>query len=131
MTEGNERTALGSIFDRTLRNMQGIPDVANTKATTVRHITPVLELAQTFIIQTYRHREYGDTCFIEYIGTEGSMRVALPPPVMDAIARQRDALTGKNRRNAAKQQAALRKAAGIQPAFLKTKRKKKGAKAHE
>jgi hypothetical protein len=108
-----ERAALGGVFDRTLRSLHGLPDVATTKATTVRTITPVLELAQTFIVQTYRHRELGDTIFVEYIGTEGSMRIALPPAVADVIARQRDALTTKNRKRAAKAEATRRKSLGL------------------
>ena len=55
----------------------------HTKASTARVLTPVLNLSQTFIIQTYRQRETGDTIFIEYIGAEGSFRLALPPVVAD------------------------------------------------
>ena len=124
--ETTERSALGSIFDRVLRSLHGIPDANCTKPSTLRTVTPILELAQTFIVQTYRHRERGDFIFIEYIGTEGSMRIALPPEVAEAISRQRDALTTSNRRAAARQQAALRKAAGIRPSFLKTHKKPKG-----
>lgn len=123
--ENTERTALGTIFDQTLRALHGLPDVVHAKATTVRTLTPVLELAQTFIVQTYRHRERGDTIFIEYIGTEGSMRLALPPAVTDTIARQRDALTAKNRRLGAQAAVVTRKAKGIVPAFLKKKPTKK------
>jgi hypothetical protein len=114
-----ERSVLGAVFDRQLRALHGLPDVTTVKATTIRTVTPVLELAQTYIIQTYRHRELGDTVFVEYIGAEGSMRIALPPAVAECIARQRDALTGKNRSRAAKNEAARRKAAGIKPGFMK------------
>ena len=116
-----ERAALGAVFDRTVRALHGLPDVTTTKATTIRSITPVMELSQTFIVQTYRHAEMGDTILVEYIGTEGSMRIALPPKVADCIARQRDALTTKNRRRSAKAEAARRKAQGIVPGFLKAK----------
>ncbi len=67
-----ERTALGDVFDRTIRSMNGLPDVITTKATTVRSLSSVLELSQTFIVQTYRQKDEGDTIFIEYIGAEGS-----------------------------------------------------------
>jgi len=50
----------------------------------------------------------------------------IPPPVVDAIVRQRDALTSKVRRKNGRASAAARKAAGIEPAFLKAKRKKGG-----
>lgn len=59
--------------------------------------------------------------FLEYIGREGSLRLALPPVVADAIARQRDALTDKSRSQAARAVAADRKARGIKPDFTKKK----------
>jgi hypothetical protein len=110
------------VFDRILRSLHGLPDTVHTKPTTIRTLTAVLELAQTFIVQTYRHKENGDTIFIEYIGTEGSLRLAIPPAVAECIARQRDALTGKNRRASAKASAAARKAKGIKPAFMRKRK---------
>ncbi len=71
---------------------------------------------------TYRHPERGDTILVEYVGAEGSFRLAMPPEVADTIARQRDALTTKNRKRGAKQAAETRKAAGIEPAFLRRKK---------
>ena len=112
-----ERSALGDVFDRTIRSLSGLPDVISTKATTVRSLSSVLELSQTFIVQTYRQRDEGDTIFIEYIGAEGSFRLALPSVVSDVIARQRDALSGKSRSKAAKAKAMDRKARGIEPGF--------------
>jgi hypothetical protein len=85
----------------------------------VRSLSSVLELSQTFIVQTYRQRDEGDTIFIEYIGVEGSLRLALPPVVLDVIARQRDAITGKSRSKAAKANALDRMARGIEPGFNK------------
>ena len=113
----SERSALGDVFDRTIRSLNGLPDVITTKATTVRSLSSVLELSQTFIVQTYRQREEGDTIFIEYIGIEGSLRLALPTAVSDVIARQRDALSDKSRSKAAKANALDRKARGIEPKF--------------
>ena len=114
-----ERKALGDNFDRTIRSLNGLPDVLSTKATTVRSLSKVLELSQTFIVQTYRQRDEGDTIFVEFIGVEGSLRLALPPVVSDVIARQRDAITGKSRSKAAKANALDRKARGIEPGFKK------------
>jgi len=127
MKERSERGALGSIYDRTFRALHGLPDVTSTKPSPIRTVHPVLEIAQTFIIQTVRHKERGDWIFMEYIGTEGSIRVALPPEVADCIARQRDALTTKNRKRAAKVEAARRKAQGIRPGFLKVRKAEGGA----
>jgi hypothetical protein len=117
------RTALGSAFDRAFRSVHGRPDTSHVGATTIRSVTPILENAQTFVVQTYREREQGDWVFVEYVGTEGSVRIALPPAVTAAIGRQRDALTSKNRKTAARAEAQRRKAAGIKPGFLKGKAK--------
>lgn len=125
MADSNgERSALGTVYDRTMRGLHGVPDVVSTKATTVRTMHPVLELAQTFVIQTYRHKELGDTIFIEYLSVEGHMRIALPAAAAEVIARQRDALTTKNRKRSAKAEAARRKAQGIEPGFMKGKKSK-------
>jgi hypothetical protein len=103
-TVNPERQILGKIFDTIVRSLHGIPDVTSTKASTLRTVTPILELAQTWIVQTYRHRERGDTILIEYIGAEGSIRLALPADVANCIARQRDALTAKSRSRAAREE---------------------------
>lgn len=110
-----QRPTVGTVFDQTMRSLHGIPDATHVKATTIRTIHPVLELAQTFIVQTVRHREQGDTIFIEYVSTEGMVRIALPPAVSEVIARQRDALTTKSRKRAGKAEALRRKVAGIEP----------------
>jgi len=120
----NERGALGTAFDRAMRSLLSIPDAVATKTSTLRHIDPITEQAQTFIVQTFRHRDLGDTIFIEYVGTEGSIRMHLPPVVTQCIARQYDALSGKTRSKAAKAEAARRKAAGVIPGFLKGKKAK-------
>ncbi|NDQ57294.1 MAG: hypothetical protein GZ088_09500 [Acidipila sp.] len=116
------RSVLGDVFDRTFRALDGKPDTFKTKATTVRSSSKVIELTQTYIVQTVRQREEGDTVFIEYIGKEGSLRLALPPCVADTIARQRDALSGKVRSTIAKATMAQRKADGYVPNF-KAKKK--------
>jgi hypothetical protein len=53
-----------------------------------------------------------------FLGAEGHYRIVLPPKVSACISRQRDALGAKNRRIAARAEAARRKAAGIKPGFL-------------
>jgi hypothetical protein len=108
-------------FDRLMGALVGLPDVTHTKPTTCAVVSPLIGEAQTFIIQTYRQREVGDTIFLQYVDGEGSVRIAIPPEVADAIARQRDALTSKVRKRVARDQAAARKARGERPAFLKKK----------
>jgi hypothetical protein len=110
-------------FDRLLGSMHGLPDVTSTKPTTARTITPLLGTSEMFIIQTYRQKEIGDTIFLEAVSKNGTVRLALPPQVADAIARQRDALTGKSRSRAAKENMKVRMERGEVPGFMKKKRK--------
>ena len=131
MNEPEYGTKLGTIYDRTMRSLHNIPDATSVKPTTIRTMHPVLELAQTFVVQTYRHREQGDTIFVEYLSVEGHQRIALLPAVADVIARQRDALGTKNRRQSAKQRAARDKAAGVVPGFMRNPGKRKKRKAKE
>lgn len=123
MIEDKERSALGDQFDRTFASLTGRPDVAMTQPSPIRTVHPVLETPQSYIVQSARERDGGDWVFLEYIGKEGSVRMVLPPAVTERIARQAVALTSKNRKAAAKEQAQKRKAAGIKPAFLNSKKK--------
>lgn len=129
MTNPTEKGALGGVFDEYMRALTGIPDATSSKATTLRSVTPIKQLAQTFIVQTIRHRERGDTIFVEYLDADGSLRVALPPAVADAIARQRESLATKNRKRAARERAVRDKAAGVVPGFMRKKSKTKKKEA--
>lgn len=111
-------------FDRLVGALEGLPDVTKSKPTTIRAMLPLIGIARSFIVQTYRQRDKGDTIFLETVGGEGTIRLAIPPQVADAIARQRDALTGKVRSKVAKQVMSDRIAAGHKPAFLVKKEKK-------
>jgi hypothetical protein len=113
-------------FDRALGSVIKTP-ATHTKPSTVVVETPLLG-AQTFIVQTYRQTDRDDeksrsrdTIFLQYVDGELSYRLVIPPEVADTIARQRDALTAKNRKKAAKSRALADKAAGKVPAFLKVK----------
>lgn len=121
MKEGEESTGnLGDTFDRIAAALDGKPDTISVKASTVMTKT-FLGLTQTSIVQTVRQNDYGDTIFLQMITKDGSMRVALPPAVADLIARQREALTAKNRSRGAKAAAMDRKAKGFVPHFGKKK----------
>ncbi len=109
-------------FDRLLGSLHGIPDVTSTKAATIRAITPVVGTSELYVIQTYRQKEEGDTIFLEAVTKAGTVRLALPPGVADAIARQREALTGKSRSRASKASMAARIARGDVPSFKKRKK---------
>jgi hypothetical protein len=110
-------------FDRMLGMLEGLPDVLRTKPTTLRAVTPLVGNAQTFIVQTVRkrdeHEQHTFLAFLEVATAEGLIRMILPHNVLDALLNQREALQRRGRRKVAREQAAARKAAGIQPAFLR------------
>lgn len=108
-----------STYDRLLGSLHGLPDVVHVKPSTVRAITPLTGASETWIIQTYRQADRGDVIFLERVGPEGSLRLAIPAQVADVISRQRDALTTRSRKKAAKAAAQTRKDRGIAPAFLR------------
>jgi hypothetical protein len=106
-------------FDRMLGVLDGV-STATLDATIP--VVPVLGVGGTrkFIVRTVRH-EGKDHLFVEMIARDRHFREYFPPEVTATIARQRDALTTKNRRAAAKQAARTRKQRGIAPAFLRPK----------
>lgn len=119
----SENGIIRTEFDRILASLDGLPDVTHTKPSTVRSVS-FIGTSQTFIVTTYRMKERGDTVFMESISSEGSLRLVIPPPVVDAIVRQRDSLTVKVRSKNGKANAEARKQRGELPGFMK----KKGAK---
>lgn len=111
-------------FDRVIGSLHGLPDVATTKPSTIRDVTEMVGDSQVFIVQTYRQKEKGDTIFLECSNKSGTVRLAIPPPVADAIARQRDSLTTKSRVSAGKANAQARKDRGELPGFMKRRKVK-------
>lgn len=117
MSNDTTTTTLIDPYDRILGNLDGLNDVTHTRPTTIATLTPIVGFAQTFIVQTYRQRERGDHVFLQYIDAAGSKRIVIPPEVADAIARQREALTGKVRSKVARAIAQDREARGIVSGF--------------
>lgn len=115
-------------FDRMMGALHGLPDVTLTKPSTVVCTLPIIGASRTFIIQTLRQREQGDTIFLQYVDEAGSVRIAIPPAAADAIARQRESLTTMVRKRVAKEQAQARKARGEVPGFIRTNGKAQGGK---
>lgn len=107
-------------YDIRLAGLDGLPDVLGTKPTTLRTITPLVGNSETYIVQTFRQRDEGDTIFLEVVSADRIVRIALPPKVADTIARQRDALTARGRSKAARAAAQDRKDRGVVP-FAKKK----------
>lgn len=111
------KSAEPDAYDRAYGQAQGFPA---TRASTITSANALgVGGVRSYIVQTYRVPEMGDTVFVQITGPEGLQRVHLPPAVTAAIARQRDSLTTMARKRAAKQRAEADKAAGKRPAFLK------------
>jgi hypothetical protein len=100
-----------------------------TKPSTIKHCEDagagvLTNAVQTFIVDTARLVNDGgkvlDYIFIEHVSEAGIVtRLALPPKVANAIVSQRDSLTSRRRKAAAKARAKADKAAGIKRGFLK------------
>jgi hypothetical protein len=115
-------------FDRHMGSLDGLPDCVRTKPTTLRTTSPIVGSAQTFIVQTVRRRDLGDTIFLEYVDRDGSKRIVIPSNVADTIARQRDALGTMSRKRAARTLAQERTEQGIQNPLLRPEVREKAAR---
>lgn len=115
----DQNNALKS-YDRLMAALDGIPDCARSRPTTIRTTHPLLGNVETFIVQTFRQKDEGDIIFIEHTGPEGYERYYLPAAVAKVLQRHRDQLTTQNQRRVGREQAEARKAAGIEP-FKKAK----------
>lgn len=112
-------TSLGDTFDAAVRSLEDRQEKVKTKPTPINVVHPFLGTSQAFIIQTYRHDtgcdRTGDTILIQAIGAAGSLRIALPPEVSEAIARQRDSLATKSRKRGAQRAMETKAERGIEP----------------
>lgn len=89
-------------FDRKLGQLDGLPGVVKTPTSTIRVMEPLGMMVETWTVQTFRQPEIGDCCFVELTDRTRHIRLVLPAKVGNAIVRQRDALTKRNRSKAAK-----------------------------
>lgn len=100
-------------FDREYGILDGLNETTRTGQTTKRYVPPLgVGGIKTFIVQTVRHREMGDTIFLEVVNGTRPIRLVIPPEVSNVIARQRDSLTTIVRRKAGRAAAAQRKLDG-------------------
>jgi hypothetical protein len=106
-----------SQFDRVRGGLEGV--AMFTKPSTVKSVQIITGKTETFIVETARHSELGDTIFVECMNEDGLVRLALPPRVANAIARQRDSLTTRARSKAGKLVAQERKDRGELPGFMR------------
>jgi hypothetical protein len=110
-----------SKYDRIRGGLDGV--ALFTKPSTIRNIQSITGKAETFVVETARHEDLGDTIFVECVDETGVIRLALPPKVANVIAGQRDSLTTRRRSSAAKRNAQARKDRGELPGFLKKRKK--------
>jgi hypothetical protein len=107
-------------YDRIRGGLEGV--ALFTKPSTIKNVQVVTGKAETFVVETARHEELGDTIFVECMDENGVTRLALPPRVAKAIAAQRDSLTARRRSRSAKAVAAARKERGELPGFMQKRR---------
>lgn len=102
-------------YKRLLGELYGLPDVLTTKVATVQTVVPIRGDELLYMVQTYRQKETGDTIFLQCVRQGETIRMALPPAVANAIARQRESLSVRARSATAKRVAQERKDQGIVP----------------
>lgn len=90
-------TIVRDTFDRTVANLDGVPDVHRSRPSTITSTLPMIGATQTFVVQTYSTDE-GNFVFLQSIDAEGRYRIVIPPKVANAIYRQREALIVKGRK---------------------------------
>lgn len=106
-------------FDRVYAGLQGVALL--TKPSTVKDVQFITGRSETYVVQTARHAELGDTIFVEVMDENGVTRLALPPKVASLIASQRDSLTARRRSIASRATARQRMERGEAPAFTRKK----------
>jgi len=109
-------------YDALLSRLTGLPNGASTQPTVVQSID-FYGNTTSFMIQTVRTEE-GSTAFVTQVNAQGSARYILPPHVLATLDRQRDALSLKIRRRHGRRIAEERKAAGLEPGFLRKKKRR-------
>lgn len=102
---------LGDEYDRVARALDGLPDVVTSRPSTINVKSLLIGNAQQWIVVTTRQKDRGDYVFISYVDAQGGRRYVIPPEVIEAVVRQRDSLTTKNRKKGARQAVETRKAA--------------------
>lgn len=83
-------------FDKVMGTLHDLPDVRETKPTTVMQTIPILNETTTAVVQTYRSEEDGFVIFVQIVDPTGHMRIVLPDKVAMAIYRQRDRLMDRS-----------------------------------
>ncbi len=129
-TESREGGQKIDRFERILWTVRKMPFIVHSNEITQTIVSEDSIGADTFIVQTFRQKDIGDTIFFTHIHGDHATRIVIPPRIADTIARQRAGLETKSRRKAAKAIAADRASRGIKPntAGLEAYRRKRAKK---
>jgi hypothetical protein len=104
-------------MDNKYDRVRGGINATYTKATTFKTVEDVTGESETYTVETGRD-ERGDHVFIERVDKDASAtRIYLPPKVVNAIERQRSALSKRLRSSRAKERMKVRMANGFKPTF--------------
>lgn len=113
-------------YDRILGRIEADPGAVKARPTAVTTVMPIIGLAQTYVVQTYKTGD-GYFGFLTVADAEGHARVAIPPKVMAALYRQRDALVKQARKTTAREAWARKSPAERQAAVTRLRRKPESA----
>lgn len=114
-----------SKYDRLRGGLEGVAQF--TSPSTIVNVETLTGREETFVVERCR-TEHGDYAFVRLMDESGVTRIALPPKVLNALARQYDSLTTNGRIRRGRAIAKARKEAGLEPGFMKYVRAKKGKK---
>jgi hypothetical protein len=130
IVRGSKASQMPSKYDRLMGSLADLPDVHVTTPSIIR-VLPNFGIggSETFVVQTFRHSsQKGDTIFLEHTSIDGTVRIAIPAEVANAIARQRERLTFLSRSRAGKLKAEALKERGELPGFMRNPKPRKKAK---
>lgn len=114
-------------FSRRRRELGENPSALGAGSTL--HLIDFYGNGETWVVETFRTEgEKGKpetTVFLQRSSLQDPVRIMIRPEVMRAILRHDASIEARIRRRGARKAAATRKALGIVPGFLKTRRGKK------
>ena len=83
-------------FDRVMGKLTGLPDVKETRPSTVQDVTPIAGDVMTYIVQMMRTPDQGYVGFLQVVDGQGRARLILPHRLIERICQQRERLTDRS-----------------------------------
>lgn len=96
MVTEQQKSQADQKFDRVMGSLTGLPDVKQTRPSTVLDTTPIVGDTRAYIVQTFRTPDQGFLTFLQIVDGEGRARIILPHKVVEGIVRQRTKLTDRS-----------------------------------